>query len=336
MAQSDQFLRPSSAAPHLLSISLQQPIDDGQPRPKPVSPAHLLDDLSESAYRFREGKLIEREQASKSGHLANVRKAVRYTVSDFLDYRPSRSAAQAFLGTNQKRPGDSKHDPRPDRVIDATNNLARENARNDAAFLVSAAMMQLAKGLGDTDKVAGNKSRDEALTRLNGLIGEGQTKWLLERFERWAATVAPEAQAEMRRQNKSVDLLDQEDLVSVLAGEAARRDTTISNIKASLGLHDRPPSKAEMLLTGATLTPTIIGPTAMVAESALELANGGDRTKRLEEVLALGMALNERTNLLTRQSALAISSLDRAKLSDNSVLYAYSRDLIRKLQGKTY
>jgi hypothetical protein len=72
----------------------------------------------------------------------------------------------------------------------------------------------------------------------------------------------------------------------------------------------------------------------MVAEGALEVANGGDRTKRLEDVLSLGLSLQERLNFLTRQSALAISGLDRAKLSKNAVMYAFSRDLIKKLQGK--
>jgi hypothetical protein len=165
-------------------------------------------------------------------------------------------------------------------------------------------------------------------------MGSGQSQWVLSRFKAWAASVEASAREEMEQQSKSVDIIDQEDLVPALAAEAAAHDTTIANLKAALGLHDRSPSKAEVLLTGATLTPSLIGPTAMVAEGALEVANGGDRTKRLEDVLSLGLSLQERLNFLTRQSALAISGLDRAKLSKNAVMYAFSRDLIKKLQGK--
>lgn len=294
----------------------------------------MLDDLCESAFHVKETEAqAARDSRAKPGHLASVGKAVRYTISDFLEYRPSRSAAQAFLGTNKNPRQDLKHDPRPTRVIDATAAMASQTARNDSAFQVTAALMQLAKALGDQSNLSA-RSEAQAVQRLNELMGSGQSQWLLNRFKTWAACVEASAREEMEQQSKPVDIIDQEDLVAALAAEAATHDTTIANLKAALGLHDRSPSKAEVLLTGATLTPSLIGPTAMVAEGALEVANGGDRTKRLEDVLSLGLSMQERLNLLTRQSALAISCLDRAKLSKNAVMYAFSRDLIKKLQGK--
>ena len=293
----------------------------------------MLDDLSAGAFQMH-----QQQEAPKAGPVTSIGKTVRYTISDFLEYRPSRSAAQAFLGTNRPSNRDyspgSKQDPRPNRLISATTEVERESARNESAFQVTTAMMQLAKGFGDLDREAGEKSKEQAIQRLNELLGEGQTRWLVSRFASWATSVESQARREMEQTTKTVDIIDQEDLVNVLAREAAAHDSTTANLKASLGLHDRSPSKAEVILTGATLTPTIIGPAALLTERTLERANGGDRCKRLEVVLALGLNLQERLNLLTRQSALAISSLDRARLSKNTTMYAFSRDLIKKLQGK--
>lgn len=332
----------ASSQPGTLSPNQVSAFRPHQPKPllamqqksAPLSPVRMLDDLCESAFHMKEtDALAARDGRAKPGHLASMGKAVRYTISDFLEYRPSRSAAQAFLGTNKNPHKDSKHDPRPTRVIEATAAMASQTARNDSAFQVTAALMQLAKALGDHSNLSAG-SEAQAAQRLNELMGSGQSQWLLHRFKTWAASVEASAREEMEQQSKSVDIIDQEDLVPALAAEAAAHDTTIANLKAALGLHDRSPSKAEVLLTGATLTPSLIGPTAMVAEGALEVANGGDRTKRLEDVLSLGLSLQERLNFLTRQSALAISGLDRAKLSKNAVMYAFSRDLIKKLQGK--
>ncbi|MBA4076987.1 MAG: hypothetical protein C0508_18240, partial [Cyanobacteria bacterium PR.023] len=93
------------------------------------------------------------------------------------------------------------------------------------------------------------------------------------------------------------------------------------------------PTGAERSLTLAGLTPNLIGPAAKLAQYAVERGTGGTRSKRLDDVLTLGMAMQERINLLTRESELAINNLERAKSAKNNVLYAFSKDLIAKLGG---
>lgn len=191
-------------------------------------------------------------------------------------------------------------------------------------------MMQIAKGLGDGNTKAAELSIERGRNKLTQLLGKGQADWVITRMKSWAEQITANPAAINLDES---DVLEQEEQISALVSRAINRDQQVSNLKASIAIHDKPPTGAERSLTLAGLTPNLIGPAAKLAQYAVERGTGGTRSKRLEDVLTLGMAMQERINLLTRESELAINNLERAKSAKNSVLYAFSKDLIAKLGG---
>lgn len=327
------------------------------------TPLLLLDDLTESALHLKQLSIQASGQASghasdhSSGTLQNLSKSARNFVPNYFDYRPSRAAAQAFLASDAP---DSN--PRATSIDSPVSSNANSNAnssanssanpsansnpksacaapeqaedertqRNKLALTLTATMMQIAKGLGDGNTQAAEQSIERGRNKLTQLLGKGQADWVLTRMKSWAEQITANSAAINAGES---DVLEQEEQISALVSRAINRDQQVSNLKASIAIHDKAPTGAERSLTLAGLTPNLIGPAAKLAQYAVERGTGGTRSKRLDDVLTLGMAMQERINLLTRESELAINNLERAKSAKNSVLYAFSKDLIAKLGG---
>ncbi len=320
------------------------------------TPLLLLDDLTESALHIKQLSIQASGQVSgqasgqaserSSGTFQNLSKSARTFVPNYFDYRPSRAAAQAFLaGDNPATNSNASASANPNVNTNAnpgasTNHgsacAAPEQAedertqRNKLALTLTATMMQIAKGLGDGNTKDAEQSIERGRNKLTQLLGKGQADWVLTRMKSWAEQISANPAAINVGES---DVLEQEEQISALVSRAINRDQQVSNLKASIAIHDKAPTGAERSLTLAGLTPNLIGPAAKLAQYAVERGTGGTRSKRLEDVLTLGMAMQERINLLTRESELAINNLERAKSAKNSVLYAFSKDLITKLGG---
>ncbi len=284
------------------------------------APIAYLDDLIESALHIKQSALNPGPSAST---VQNLGKSAKSFVPNFFDYRPSRAAAQAFLGDS----GDLS-DKAAEQVDD------ERSQRNKLALTLTATMMQIAKGLGDPDPKAAEASLQRGRCKLSELIGKGQADWVTTRMSSWAEQIKMEVNKQNSSPAEESDVLDQEEQVSALVSRAVARDQQISNLKALIAIHDHAPTGAERGLTLAGLTPNLIGPAAKLAQYAVERGTGGTRSKRLDDVMTLGIALQERVNLLTRESELAINNLERAKSSNNQVLYAFSKELATKLGGQ--
>jgi hypothetical protein len=284
------------------------------------APIAYLDDLIESALHIKQSALNPGPSAST---VQTLGKSAKSFVPNFFDYRPSRAAAQAFLGDS----GDLS-DKAADQVDD------ERSQRNKLALTLTATMMQIAKGLGDLDPKAAEASLQRGRCKLSELIGKGQADWVITRMSSWAEQIKMQINKQNSSPAEESDVLDQEEQVSALVSRAVARDQQISNLKALIAIHDHAPTGAERGLTLAGLTPNLIGPAAKLAQYAVERGTGGTRSKRLDDVMTLGIALQERVNLLTRESELAINNLERAKSSNNQVLYAFSKELATKLGGQ--
>ncbi|MBP9092145.1 hypothetical protein KBI23_14045 [bacterium] len=283
-------------------------------------PVQFLDDLTESALHIKQSLQASGQASGQaSSSLQNMSKSARAFVPNYFDYRPSRAAAQIFLGSAKQ-------------VTDKEAGEEEERSeRNKLALTLTASMMQIAKGLGDSDSKAAEQSVARGRNKLNQLLGKGQADWVVARMTSWANQVKSSLEAANSGES---DVLEQEEQVSALVARAVSRDQQINNLKAAIGIHDQAPGGAERSLTLAGLTPTLIGPAAKLAQYAVERGTGGTRSKRLDEVLTLGVAMQERINLLNRQSELAINNLERARSSKNEVLYVFAKDLIAKLGGQ--
>lgn len=287
------------------------------------TPVALLDDLTESALHLKQTGAHEQLQPPTSGQTAG--NTLKTFVPNFFVYRPSRSAAQVFLnkdGGNGNK--DNNNNLRDQSEIDHL--VGAE--RNELSLVILATMMQLAKGLGDSDHTAALGTIDRGRNKLCELLGKGQADWVFERMESWSANA--------RRQtiiDQPDDAIELESRVTSLAQQAISSDSQIANLRASMAVYDRAPGYLDRGLSAAGLTPTLIGPAAKAAQYAVEYGSGGSRVKRLSDVLAMGMTMQDRVNNLTRQSEMALNNLERARLSNNPVLYAFSKDLIGKLGG---
>ncbi|MBP6745926.1 hypothetical protein KA344_11875 [bacterium] len=286
-------------------------------------PVQFLDDLTESALHIKQslkalgqapGEAPGQAAGQSANTLQNMNKSARSFVPNYFDYRPSRAAAQVFLGSARQQVDEEEE----------------RSERNRLALTLTASMMQIAKGLGDSDSKAAALSIEHGRNKLTQLLGRGQADWVITRMTSWAAQVKNSLAAANSGES---DVLDQEEQVSALVARAVARDQQINNLKAAIGIHDHAPTGAERSLTLAGLTPTLIGPAAKLAQYAVERGTGGTRSKRLDEVLTLGVAMQERINLLNRESELAINNLERARSSKNDVLYVFAKDLITKLGG---
>lgn len=284
------------------------------------APIAYLDDLIESALHIKQSALNPGPSASTA---QNLGKSAKSFVPNFFDYRPSRAAAQAFLGDS----GDLS-DKAAEQVDD------ERSQRNKLALTLTATMMQIAKSLGDPDPKAAEASLQRGRCKLSELIGKGQADWVITRMSSWAEQIKMQINKQNSSSAEESDVLDQEEQVSALVSRSVARDQQISNLKALIAIHDHAPTGAERGLTLAGLTPNLIGPAAKLAQYAVERGTGGTRSKRLDDVMTLGIALQERVNLLTRESELAINNLERAKSSNNQVLYAFSKELATKLGGQ--
>lgn len=295
-------------------------------------PVLFLDDLTESALHIKQslqasGQASGQAPEQNASTLQTMGKSTLNFVPNYFNYRPSRAAAQVFLGS-----------ARPEEEVGEGEGELSE--RNKLALTLTATMMQIAKGLGDPENKSAELSIERGRSKLTQLLGKGQADWVLTRMTAWAEQVKSNSKAansgaanlEAAYLQES-DVLEQEEQVSALVARAIARDQQINNLKAAIGIHDQAPTGAERSLTLAGLTPTLIGPAAKLAQYAVERGTGGTRSKRLDEVLTLGVAMQERITLLTRESELAINNLERARSSKNDVLYVFAKDLIAKLGG---
>lgn len=316
-SQSAIVKKPSLA--YLQAKTLQGSVSSATTNLAVHPPVQFLDDLTESALHIKQslkalGEAPGQAAGQSANTLQNMNKSARSFVPNYFDYRPSRAAAQVFLGSARQQVDEEEE----------------RSERNRLALTLTASMMQIAKGLGDSDSKAAALSIEHGRNKLTQLLGRGQADWVITRMTSWAAQVKNSLAAANSGES---DVLDQEEQVSALVARAVARDQQINNLKAAIGIHDHAPTGAERSLTLAGLTPTLIGPAAKLAQYAVERGTGGTRSKRLDEVLTLGVAMQERINLLNRESELAINNLERARSSKNDVLYVFAKDLITKLGG---
>jgi hypothetical protein len=285
------------------------------------TPVTLLDDLTESALHLNNNK-HQQFQPPTSGQTAGT--TVKTFVPNFFDYRPSRTAAQVFLSKDTNSSLPYREQSEIDHIEGAD--------RNQLSIIILATMMQLAKGLGDSNQTSAGITIEKGRGKLTELLGQGQADWVYERMSSWAEQVRKQISAEQI--GASVDEpIELEHQVTGLAQKAVASDAQIANLKATMAVYDRAPGYLDRGLSAAGLTPTLIGPAAKLAQYAVECGSGGSRGKRLSDVLSIGVTIQERVTTLTRQSEIAVNNLERAHLSKNPVLYAFSKDLIGKLGG---
>lgn len=277
----------------------------------PVSPAQLIDALTESAIHMQD----DRSASDKNLQKTNNQKAL-----PLIDYRASHAAARAYLG-------DETH---------TSSIYSQERKRSEITLQLTICLMQMGRAIdqmeNDLDK---NHEMDQAFSTAADLIGKGQAQWLLDRLRDWQA-VAPSSSKNAAKSNSSpaTTLLDSQYQITALTEQALRNDQRLNNLKAQLGIYNTNPSAPERTLTVAGYAPIIFSPIAKLAQVGVEKANGGTRSERLQQVVALGMALDDRSALMSRLAGLIISARIEADRDGNHTLGRLASDLQKRLSGQ--
>lgn len=291
---------------------------------RPVSnetfPLDLIASLSQSAISRKIPDLpIPNQSIAKA-----TGKAILQFYPDQVNYRPSRSAAQSFLKVEPKdKPSTSEEE--------------LEKRRDELSLQVEAAMLEMARGLGEEAKAgeagssvlaARQNTLQSGFERMKLVVGEPEAKWALTHLKDWSSRLS----YSVLENNQGT--LEEFDSAQELARQAIDNDQQVKKLKALLAKYDVLPTNCERLLTTIGFIPVAAAPIANVAESGVEMQTGGSREKRLSDVISLGLKLQNRINFLTRECYLAASQIQRARSENNQVLFAFASDLTNRLRGQ--
>lgn len=256
----------------------------------------------------------DRNSTDKNKQQSNAERAL-----PLIDYRASHAAARAYLGNETN-----------------TSVYSQERRRSEITLQLTTCLMQMGRALdqmeNDLDK---NREMDQAFSTAADLIGKGQAQWLLDRLREWQTAKSGPKNDPAKSTTPGPTLLDSQLQITALTEQALRNDQRINNLKAQLGIHNTNPSAPERTLSVAGYAPIIFSPLAKLAQVGVEKANGGTRSERLQQVVALGMALDDRSALLSRLAGLIISAQIEADRDGNQTLGRLASDLQKHLAGQT-
>lgn len=261
--------------------------------------------------------LLEKDVLKPTGRFFNNR----------LAYRPAALAASAYLEP-QNKAGLHSYNAQISEAEDRRNRLAAELKDQENETRILAALLQVAQGLGiEQDNQIYSKGKES----LDLLCGKGQGDWAVEKLKGWLQE--NKITVPLNATTKSESSLDELEQVENLTRELTEHDAECSRLRAELGVNCQDPNGLEKSLSAVSMVPIIFTRVASLAQSGIEIGNGGGRIKRLADVLYLGQALENRVSTLAKQAHLLISAQKMAVLTQNDVLYGFSKTYTDRLAG---
>jgi hypothetical protein len=283
--------------------------------PRPCSPISLIDDLTESALHLAPEQT---KTSAPPGNDSAVQKleAAGRLVPHILNYRASQAAAKAFLGAPT-----------------TCQSHEEEAVRCHIELKLVTALLQLADSL-NSQGIAEEKQgmAKDALGAISELTGTAQAQWLLDKLLAWAKT--KHTNLESSSPVPAFSWLEEERNLDLLRQKAVENDRRINTLKSRLAAYKISPSSTEKTLTVVSYAPIIFASLAKLAQVGIEKANGGTRAQRLDEVVSLGLAIEERNALLARLSSLALEAQQAGYHKRNDTLLQLGKDLQDWLSAK--
>lgn len=294
-------------------------------------PLQIAASLKQAAINNREKLSPSKTETNSKEALLELNKDVLKPTSRFfnnrLAYRPAALAASAYLEP-QNKTGLSNYNAKISEAEERRIRLATELRDQEDETKILAALLQVAQGLGiEQDNDIYSKGKES----LDRLCGKGQGDWAVEKLKNWLQenrTAVP-----LSAKGKTESSLDELEQVEALTRELTAHDSECSRLRAELGVNCQDPNGLEKSLSAVSMVPIIFTRVASLAQSGIEMGNGGGRIKRLADVLYLGQALENRVSTLSKQAHLLVSAQKMAVLTENDVLYGFSKTYAEKLAG---
>ncbi len=214
---------------------------------------------------------------------------------------------------------------------------AKQCQADEAESKIFAGVMQIAMGLGLTDKTESQQVVETGMTELVQLVGQEQADQTLAYMRNWLQE-APITTSDLAK--RPLTMLELDKKTSVIVKKALDQDPVMHNIKETLGKYNHRSkfARASAKIVNTTLavgamTPTIVAPASQVAWAAFVMINGGPEEAKLLKEVYLSKRFDNRWKVLEREARLSVDGYNTALLTQNKALLSFSDFFVSKLAG---
>lgn len=217
--------------------------------------------------------------------------------------------------------------------------LARQKQVDETHVKVVASIMQMAMGMGMSDRVKGQQKVNDEYNRLRELVGEEQANSTMNSMLQWSTH--PQIKEQETAFNKDVwDVNEQRDKKLTIMTTALNSDPVVADVLSRIHKFNHKSKFARVssrvvqtTLATIALGPDFVGAGGKIALSVFVGATGGPEQDKIMKELYLGERLDSRSNVLNSEIQLAMENYQIGKLTRNAVLMAAAEAVIQQMAG---
>ncbi len=256
--------------------------------------------------------------------LAQAKDAADYTVP-YRGFGPSSEAGDIILDEKIKLKSRSAAE------------YARQKHIDELHVKVVTGVMQIAMGMGMTDKTRARQVIDSGVNSLAELVGQPKADETLKTLSNWSKQI--EVPESVYKQGVW-DVNQRKDKFKAVVTSALDNDPVVSEIQRRLHKYNHRSNFArvsahvvETALGVGAMAPEFIGTAAKAALITFIMATGGPEQSKLLKELYLDKRFESRWKVLTEEAHLALENYHVAILTHNPVLLACSESLVKDMSG---
>jgi hypothetical protein len=248
-------------------------------------------------------------------------------LTEYKGFEQSSEAADVILGEKLKLK--SK----------AASEYAQQLKRDRAEIDVLTAMIEIAEGLGCSDKTQSQDAVDLGLEHLRQLAGEEEASKTLRSVKDCCASAKADPAI---FQQPPVKILEIEEQSKNVLASAMKADSVVNEITETL--HKRYNRRSNLARVSAKVvngtlsiagySPTIISPVAQLAWTIYIATQGGPEESKLLKEVYLSKRFASRYETLTRYASLAVNGRNLAIVNKNVELLAFSEWMLSRVSGQ--
>jgi len=291
--------------------------------------ANRLDNLLDAALdRNPNSKVLDKAVAhyrtTTQKIIAETKDATDYLIP-YRGFGPSSEAGNIILGEKLKVKSR------------ASAEYARQKNIDETHLQIVTNMMQLAMGMGMSDRSRGDQISGQAMASLKGLVGDEEAEKTFQLLSTWSTDLnVPESVYEQ----DVWDVSQKQDKLKYVMETSLDGDPIVHEITKRLHKYNHK-SKLAMVsssviqstLAVGSLTPSFIGPAAKLALLTFVMATGGPESCKLMKELYLDKRFESRWKVVNEEAHMALDNYQVALLTRNPVLLACSESLVGQMTG---
>ncbi len=256
--------------------------------------------------------------------VAQGKDAANFSVP-YQGFGPSSEAADIVLGEKLKLKSR------------ASAEYARQKHIDELHVKITASVMQIAMGLGMSDRARGRQVTSSGLTSLKGLVGDGEADKTMTVL---VATSREVSVPESIYAQGVWDVDQRREKLKTVVEHALDNDPVVKEIERRLHKYNHRSAFArvsahvvETALGVAGMAPDFIGAAGKAALVTFVMATGGPEQSKILKELYLDKRFESRWKTLTEEAHLAVDNYHVAVLTRNPVLLACAESLVQEMSG---